>query len=93
MFPPGSSSTSNPPEQCITIVIKNDRTPKDQDDYFNLAASSSDSSVFFTPGRKNVSVLIQDDDSKLYVQVCTFYAIVASSISLYVLLCCNGNAE
>jgi len=93
MFPSGSSSTPNPPEQCITIVIKNDRIPEDQDDYFNLAASSSDSSVFFTPGRKNVSDWIQDDDSKLYVQVGTFYAIVASSLSLNVLLCCNGNAE
>jgi len=64
MFPSGSSSTSNPPEQCTNIVINNDRTPEDQDDYFNLLASSSDPSVFFTPGRKNVSVLIQDDDSK-----------------------------
>ena len=63
MFPSGSSSTSNSPEQCTTVVITNDRTPED-DDYFNLLASSSDPSVFFTPGRKNVSVLIQDDDSK-----------------------------
>ena len=65
MFPSGSSSTSNSPEQCTTVVITNDRTPED-DDYFNLHASSSDPSVFFTPGRKNVSVLVQDDDSRLY---------------------------
>ena len=67
VFPSGSSSTSNPPEQCTTIVITNDlvHTTEEQDDYFNLLASSSDPSVFFTPGRKNVSVLIQDDDSKL----------------------------
>ena len=66
MFPSGSSSTPNPPQRCTTVVIANDRTPEDQDDYFNLFASSSDPSVFFTPGRSNVSVLIQDDDSKLY---------------------------
>jgi len=74
MFPSGSSNTPNPPEQCITIVINNDRTPEDQDDYFNLVASSPDPSVFFTPGRKNVSVLIQDDDSKLYT--CIIYKFV-----------------
>jgi len=67
MFPSGSNSTSNPPEQCTIIFITNDHvhTLEEQDHYFSLLAASSDPSVFFTPGRKNVSVLIQDDGSKM----------------------------
>ena len=45
MFPSGSSSTSNPPEQCTNVVINNDQTPEDDGNpgYMNISLEAEQS--------------------------------------------------